>query len=55
MAPCLPERRINEVLTMSLSATGSKKAPKAVEISQRLAKKPSSQSVTLANAKMVPV
>lgn len=55
MAPNRPDNSTSEVLTMSLSATGSKKAPKGVEISHRRAKYPSHQSVTEANAKRVPV
>jgi hypothetical protein len=52
--PKRPVSRIRDVLTMSLSATGSKKAPKELAISQRLARYPSNQSVADAKPKMTP-
>ena len=45
--------RSRATATMSLSATGSRNAPKSEVCFQRRAKKPSNQSVTAASAKMM--
>ena len=50
MLPYFPDKRRRIVDTINLSATGSKKAPNAVEICHRRAKYPSNQSVNEAKA-----
>ncbi|MNY60266.1 hypothetical protein D3C86_1967980 [compost metagenome] len=48
---CSATNKTSATATISLSATGSRKAPNGVLCSQRRARKPSSQSVTAAIAK----